>query len=255
MSDVINGRIHSVESFGTVDGPGVRMVVFLQGCPLRCRYCHNPDTWDVAGGTLASPEELMEQYNKNSSFYRRGGITVTGGEPLLQVDFLIALFTLAKAQGIHTCIDTSGATFRPGDSPYRAKLDALMGLTDLVLLDIKHTDPSAHRDLTGKTNEGIIAFARYLDEKHIPVWIRHVLVPGITDGKEHLVNLGRFMATLGNVKALDVLPYHTMGVVKYQRLGIPYPLDGVQAATADQAFAAKQIILNAFARERRAIGG
>ncbi len=247
----MNGRIHSVESFGTVDGPGVRLVIFLQGCLLRCKYCHNPDTWDTTGGTLMSPEELLAQYEKNRPFYRRGGITVTGGEPLLQVDFLIELFTLAKAKGIHTCIDTSGATYRPGDTPYNAKLDTLMSLTDLVLLDIKHTDPVAHKDLTGVTNEGITAFARYLDERHIPVWIRHVLVPGLTDGEAHLAALGRLMATLGNVKALDVLPYHTMGAVKYKQLGLPYPLDGLDAATADAALAAKQAILRAYVQAKQ----
>ncbi len=247
----MEGRIHSVESFGTVDGPGVRLVIFLQGCPLRCQYCHNPDTWDTTGGTLMSPGELIARYEKNRPFYRRGGITVTGGEPLLQVDFLIELFSEAKARGIHTCIDTSGATYRPGDTPYNIKLATLMTLTDLVLLDIKHTDPVTHKDLTGMANDGITAFARYLDERNIPVWIRHVLVPGLTDGEAHLARLGRFMATLQNVQALDVLPYHTMGEVKYQQLGIPYPLEGVEAATADAAVAAKKIILGAYVEAKK----
>lgn len=250
----MEGRIHSIETFGTVDGPGVRLVIFLQGCPLRCKYCHNPDTWNAAGGTLTSPEELIALYEKNRPFYRRGGITVTGGEPLLQVDFLIELFTLAHERGIHTCIDTSGATYHPGDTPYNENLDSLLSLTDLVMLDIKHTDSAAHRELTGRPNEDILAFAHYVDEREVPLWIRHVLVPGLTDGEEHLARLGRFMATLRHVRALDVLPYHTMGAVKYQQLGIPYPLEGLDAATTDAAVAAKQIILRAFVEARQGTG-
>lgn len=238
----MEGYVHSIESFGTVDGPGIRLVVFLQGCPMRCRYCHNPDTWKIGSGTRMSPEAVMEQFRKNRSFYRKGGITVTGGEPLLQMDFVLALFRLAKVENVHTCIDTSGITYRPGDE----KLDDLMALTDLVLLDIKHTDAAAHRELTGQDNTGILAFARYLEKKGIPVWIRHVLVPGITDDARHLKNLGRLIAELSNVQALDVLPYHTMGVEKYKALGIPYSLDGVAAATEDQAKAAKQLILESW---------
>lgn len=169
----------------------------------------------------------------------------------MQVDFLIELFTLAKARGIHTCIDTSGATYRPGSTPYNEKLDTLMSLTDLVMLDIKHTDPAAHKRLTGMSNEGILAFARYLDERQIPMWIRHVVVPGLTDDREHLVRLGQFMATLHHVQALDVLPYHTMGETKYRQLGIPYPLEGVAAADIEDAAAAKQTVLNAYVQKKR----
>lgn len=244
----MKGRIHSIESFGTVDGPGIRLVVFLQGCPLRCRYCHNPDSWRMEGGTPMTPEEILALYRKNRAFYRSGGITVTGGEPLLQMDFLLELFRLAKAERIHTCVDTSGITYRPGD----AKLEALMELTDLVLLDIKHTDSAAHKDLTGQDNTGILAFARYLDQKGIPVWIRHVLVPGVTDDPAHLKALGRLLAELGNVRALDVLPYHTMGVEKYKRLGIPYSLEGTEAATREQAENAKRLILESW-KEAKAV--
>ena len=241
----MDGFIHSVESFGTVDGPGIRFVIFLQGCPMRCKYCHNPDTWKMGSGNRRSPQSLLEEFNRRRIFYKNGGITVTGGEALMQIDFLLELFTLAKAQHIHTCLDTSGITYRPGESGHNRKLDQLMEVTDLVLLDIKHIDADAHKDLTPHDNTGILAFARYLDEKKIPVWIRHVLVPGITDEVGDLTRLGEFIGTLGNVRALDVLPYHVMGIPKYRELGIPYPLEGIPAATQEQADRAREIILKA----------
>ena len=250
----MDGYIHSIESFGTVDGPGVRMVVFLQGCPMRCLYCHNPDTWELSQITPTPALDIIRQYERNQAFYTHGGLTVTGGEPLLQMDFLLELFALAKERGIHTCIDTSGITFQSGDSVYRKKLDCLLRLTDLVLLDIKHIDSACHQKLTGHGNAAILAFARYLAEQQIPVWIRHVLVPGYTDREEDLRRLGQFIASLSNVKALDVLPYHTMGVEKYEALGISYPLSGVEAASAAAAARAKQIILKAFSESRKAIG-
>ena len=242
----MNGFIHSTESFGTVDGPGVRFVVFLQGCPMRCQYCHNPDTWKMNSGTLRSAQSLLREYERNAPFYSKGGITVTGGEPLMQIDFLLELFTLAKQKGIHTCLDTSGVTYHPGRSSYNEKMDALMEVTDLVLLDIKHIDPEGHKELTGHDNSRILGFARYLDEKNIPVWIRHVVVPGITDDPRLLMRLGAFLGTLSNVKALDVLPYHIMGVAKYRELELPYPLEGVEPATKKQAMEAKQHILKAY---------
>lgn len=247
----MDGFIHSVESFGTVDGPGIRFVVFLQGCPMRCKYCHNPDTWKVGTGTKMSAEELLGQYLKNRYFYRNGGVTVTGGEPLLQIDFLLEFFQKAKEQEIHTCIDTSGITYRPGNTEYNRKLDELMKYTDLVMLDIKHIDPKEHKELTAQENEHILGFAKYLEAKKIPLWIRHVVVPGITDEKEHLRNLGRFIGSLSNVKALDVLPYHVMGVEKYHELGIPYPLEGIPAATAEQVKTAKRAILEGYRQEKR----
>ena len=248
----MNGFIHSTESFGTVDGPGVRLVIFLQGCPMRCKYCHNPDTWKMNSGSVRSAQSLIQEYERNKAFYSNGGITVTGGEALMQIDFLLELFGLAKQHGIHTCLDTSGVTYQPGESEYRRKLDALMDLTDLVLLDIKHIDPQGHKDLTGHGNANILAFARYLDEKRIPVWIRHVVVPGITDDPALLARLGAFLGTLNNVKALDVLPYHIMGVSKYRELGIPYPLEGVEPATRKEAMTAKQIILTAYWKVKKA---
>jgi len=247
----MNGFVHSTESFGTVDGPGVRFVVFLQGCPMRCQYCHNPDTWKMNTGAVRSAQSLIKDYERNAAFYKKGGITVTGGEALMQIDFLLELFTLAKQKNIHTCLDTSGVTYHPGESSYNEKLDELMKVTDLVMLDIKHIDPEGHKALTGHDNAGILAFAKYLEEKNIPVWIRHVVVPGITDDESLLSRLGTFLGTLSNIQALDVLPYHIMGITKYEQLGIPYPLEGVPPATKDQAAKAKKLILTAYWKQRR----
>lgn len=228
------GRIHSIESMGTVDGPGVRLVIFFQGCPLRCRYCHNPDTWEVNGGKEMSAEDILEHYDKNRAFYKTGGITVTGGEPLLQTDFLIELFKKAKEKDIHTCIDTSGITYNKDNASYMEKLDELMKYTDLIMLDIKHIDSDKHKDLTGHGNEGIIEFARYLEAISKPVWIRHVVVPGITDDAAELINVGRFIGSLKNVKLVDILPYHTMGVHKYDELGIEYTLKDYPALSKSE---------------------
>jgi len=250
----MQGRIHSLESFGTVDGPGVRFVVFVQGCPMRCAYCHNPDTWAMTGGTMMEPSEIIEQYEKNKGFYRGGGITVTGGEPLMQVDFLIDLFTLAKAKDIHTCIDTSGIAFNPDNAPFMEKLDRLMTLTDLVMLDIKHIDPEKHIELTAQPNKRILEFAAYLNEKQVDMWIRHVVVPGITDDDKYLEELGYFIGQFTNLKALDVLPYHTMGEVKYQKLGMEYKLKGVPAMEKDKALEKKKVILAGIKRRRAEMG-
>lgn len=220
----MQGRIHSLESFGTVDGPGVRYVVFMQGCPMRCKYCHNPDTWEVNAGTLMDADYIIEQYERNKGFYTDGGITVTGGEPLLQIDFITELFEKAKAKGIHTCIDSSGITFNPDSPEVMAKFDKLMPLTNLVMLDIKHIDDEHHLELTKQHNKNILAFARYLSDKGVDTWIRHVVVPGITDDEEYLYKLGYFIGGLKTLRALDVLPYHDMGKVKYEKLGIDYPL-------------------------------
>ena len=218
---------------------------------MRCKYCHNPDTWKMNTGTTRSAQSLIQDFRRNAAFYKNGGITVTGGEALMQIDFLLELFGLAKKEGIHTCLDTSGITYRPGQSNYNDKLDRLMALTDLVMLDIKHIDPEGHKALTGHDNAGILAFARYLAAKRIPVWIRHVVVPGITDDPDQLTRLGTFIAGLPNVKALDVLPYHVLGVHKYRELGLSYPLEGVEPATQSQAKAARETILNAIRTARR----
>lgn len=244
------GKIHSLESFGTVDGPGVRFVVFVQGCPMRCAYCHNPDTWEVNAGTPMEPAEIIEQYIRNKGFYTEGGITVTGGEPLLQVDFLIELFTLAKEHDIHTCIDTSGITFKPDNAEYIAKLDRLMEVTNLVMLDIKHIDNEKHMELVKQPNDGILAFAKYLDTKDVDIWIRHVVVPGYTDDDKYLFDLGYFIGQLKNLKALDVLPYHTLGLPKYEKLGIEYRLKGVPAMDKKLVLEKKQVILDGIKKRR-----
>ena len=249
----MKGRIHSLESFGTVDGPGVRYVVFVQGCPMRCAYCHNPDTWDMNGGTEMEPSEIITNYERNKPFYREGGITVTGGEPLMQIDFLLELFTLAKKKGIHTCIDTSGIAYNPNGNPdWLEKMDALCQVTDLFMLDIKHIDPEKHLELVKQPNENILAFAEYLDKMNADLWIRHVVVPGITDDPIYLHKLGLFIGGLNNLKALDVLPYHTMGKSKYDKLGMEYPLKDVPNMDKANIPALKQLILDGI-KERRAM--
>lgn len=240
----MTGHIHSIESFGTVDGPGVRMVIFFQGCPMRCQYCHNPDTWEMAGGKAMTVEEILNQYESSRNFYRGGGITATGGEPLMQLDFVTELFEAAGKKGIHTCLDTSGITFQ-GDNPqYLEKIHRLLLSTSLVMLDIKHIDTAKHKTLTGHFNENILDFARYLNQQQIPVWIRHVVVPQITDQVPDLYRLGRFIGELNNVKALDVLPYHDMGKVKYESLGLDYPLKDVLPMSKEGAMTAKKVILS-----------
>lgn len=246
------GHIHSLESFGTVDGPGTRFVVFVQGCPMRCKYCHNPDTWPMSEGTPMEPSYIIEQYNRNAPFYRNGGgLTVTGGEPLMQIDFLIELFSLCKEKDIHTCLDTSGIAFNPDNEVMMPKFDKLMTVTDLVMLDIKHIDPEVHKDLCQQPNENILKFAAYLNDKKVDMWIRHVIVPGITDNDEDLFNLGYFIGQFSNLKALDALPYHTMGAVKYEKLDMEYPLKGVPAMDRNKLLEKKAKIVEGI-RKRRA---
>ncbi len=246
----MQGRIHSLESFGTVDGPGVRYVVFFQGCPMRCAYCHNPDTWELNAGELMDSDYIIEQFERNRSFYTTGGITATGGEPLMQIDFLTELFTKAKDKDIHTCLDSSGIAFNPNNPELMAKFDKLIKVTDLVMLDIKHIDPEKHFALTKQHNENILAFAQYLSDNGVDIWIRHVVVPGLTDDDVYLEKLGYFIGGLKTLKALDVLPYHTMGVVKYEKLGIEYPLKDVPAMSQKTALEKKEVILKGI-KERR----
>ena len=247
----MKGYIHSSETFGTVDGPGIRYVLFMQGCPMRCLYCHNPDTWKMQGGKEIDVDTVIAEYNKNKMFYRGGGITVTGGEPLLQIDFLVELFRRAKEEGIHTCIDTSGVTYSVASTEYRAKLDELMKHTDLVMLDVKHIDPDKHKTLTSFGNEHVLDFARYLAEKKVPLWVRHVIVEGYTDDPEDLRALGRFIGGLDNLRALDVLPYHSMGESKYREIGIDYPLSGMPSLSKDKAAVAKMHILDGIKEVRK----
>ena len=243
------GYIHSIESFGTVDGPGIRLVVFMQGCPMRCLYCHNPDTWEYERGTKTSPEEIISLYLKNRPFYKNGGITVTGGEPLLQAEFLTELFKKAKEENIHTCIDSSGITY---SEKTKQQIEELLEYTDLVMLDIKHIDSEEHKRLTGCDNKNILEFAEFLDLKGIDIWIRHIIVEGFTDNPDDLRKLGEFIGKLKNLKALDVLPYHTMGVNKYKELGIKYSLEGMEALPYSKAVEAKNIIIEGIRKKRAA---
>ncbi len=241
----MTGNIHSIETFGTVDGPGVRFVVFFQGCPMRCLYCHNPDTWMKKGGREMTSADILSRMERNRAFYRTGGITASGGEPMFQAAFLTELFEMAKERGIHTCLDTSGILF--SDLPeQRRQTERLLAVTDLVMLDIKHMDDAEHRKLTGHGNENSIAFARYLDEKKIPVWIRHVVVPGITYSKDELTALGLFLKTLSNVTKLEVLPYHALGKTKYDSLGMKYVLEDTPQLKKAEAEEAERIIKDAW---------
>lgn len=235
---------------GTVDGPGIRFVVFMQGCPMRCQYCHNPDTWEIGKGQQKTVKEIIDKYNRYRAYLKDGGITVTGGEPLLQIDFVIELFEEAGRQGIHTCLDTSGVGFSRKNKDMLEKIDRLLKVTNLVMLDIKHMDEEGHRKLTGHSNENILDFARYLQEKQVDIWIRHVVVPNITYNTEELLELGRFIGTLDNVKAIDILPYHTMGKEKYKKLGMSYPLGDTPALTKEQAVKARQVVLAGVSQTR-----
>lgn len=237
------GRIHSIETFGTVDGPGVRYVIFMQGCPLRCLYCHNPDTWEVGIGETMSTEHILKDYHRYKAYLKGGGITCTGGEPLLQMDFILELFKKAKAYGIHTCVDTCGITFQKNNPKVVEKFDRLLEVTDLFLLDIKHINNEEHIKLTSQKNIAILDFAQYLSDKRKDMWVRHVVIPGYTYQENYLRELGYFLGGLKNIKALDVLPYHTMGEVKYQNMGMEYPLKGVEALPAEDANIAKGYII------------
>ncbi len=237
-----DGYIHSIESFGAVDGPGTRYIVFTAGCPLRCKFCHNPDTWNMAGGKKMSPADLLADAVKDRAYWgKKGGITVSGGEPLAQLDFLLDFFTLAKKENVNTCIDTSGGPFTD-QGEWFEKFQKLMEVTDLLLMDIKHIDPTEHKELTGLDNDNIIKMFRYLDKIKKPIWIRHVLVPGVSDKDEYLERTRDFIRSLGNVQRVEVLPYHTLGVAKYKELGIPYRLEGVPSPTAERVQNARAIL-------------
>lgn len=240
----VTGRVHSVESFGTVDGPGVRFVVFFEGCPMRCLYCHNPDTWAASAGMEYTAGELLRRMLRNRTFYSTGGITATGGEPMQQMDFLLALFTLAKEEGIHTCLDTSGVFFRR-EGAVLEKIDRLLAVTDLVMLDIKHMDDEIHKKLTGHTNRNILDFAAYLHEKKVPTRIRHVIVPGYTDTEDEWQALGRFLGGFDNLEKVETLPYHSLGKAKYENLGIPYPMGDAPQLTEKDAARARSVIKEA----------
>ena len=238
----MKGYIHQLESFGSVDGPGVRFIIFFAGCPLRCKYCHNPDTWDMMKGKQYTADELLDEAITCRAYWgTKGGITVSGGEPLAQIDFLLELFTKAKERGINTCIDTAGGPFtREGE--WFEKFKRLMNVTDVLLMDIKHINEEEHIKLTGHTGKNIIEMFRYLDEINKPVWIRHVLVPGITDNDEYLIQTRDFIRTLGNVQRVEVLPYHGLGAMKYKDLGIDYVLKDTNSPTAERVQNAREIL-------------
>lgn len=235
------GRVHSIETLGAADGPGVRFVVFLQGCSLRCAFCHNPDTWSASGGKEMNAAAILEKFNQKRAFYRNGGITVSGGEPLMQASFVADLFEAAHADPegrIHTCLDTSGYSADLADSqqmgtekklqlPDNSALIRLLENTDLALLDIKHSRIEGFKDLTGTEQASTLRFLSLLQEMKVPTLIRHVVIPGITDDKEELAELGKLMANYTNIVGFELLPYHTMGTKKYEELKIPYRLNGV----------------------------
>ena len=235
----MTGYVHSFESFGTVDGPGIRFVVFLQGCPLRCQYCHNPDTWKAGGTPYESDEVVAKMLRYKNYFGEEGGITVSGGEPMLQRKFVAEIFQKAHKEGVNTCLDTSGFGF---DEERPEEYEEVFKETDLVLLDIKHIDEEECKKLTGQSNKNTLALARYLSDNGKKMWIRHVLVPGLTDKDEYLQKIRQFTDTLKTVERIEVLPYHTMGVVKYEKLGYEYPLKGVQPPDKERVENAKNIL-------------
>ena len=237
------GHIHSWESMGLVDGPGVRTVIFLQGCMLRCRYCHNPDTWSTHGGTIETPQEILARLKRFKDYYGEdGGVTFSGGEPLLQPDFLIEVLSACKKEGIHTCLDTAGC----GIGQYRE----ILTNTDLVLFDIKHFDPDAYRALTGRDIAESLVFLNEAQKQNIPLWIRHVVVPGLTDTEAHFEALTRYILTLKNVQKVELLPYHKLGVHKYHTMGIPYSLEGVEPPDAEYVARQQEKINSCLKKEK-----
>lgn len=236
------GKIHSVFSGGTVDGPGIRFVVFMQGCPLRCKYCHNPDTWMLNAGEERSVEDLVLEIVKYKNYYgTKGGVTVSGGEPLVQIDFVTELLKSVKSRGINTAVDTSGITFNLNDENSVKKHQVLDEFVDLYLVDIKHIDDGEHKKLTGMSNQNTLNYVKWLSDRGKRIWIRHVLVPGITDNENSLQKLSDFIKTI-NVEKIEILPYHTMGEVKYQNLNIDYSLKGVTPPTKESVETAKRIL-------------
>lgn len=238
----MEGFVTQLESFGSADGPGVRFIIFFAGCPYRCLYCHNPDTWTTAKAKKWSSDDLLREALSCKAYWgKRGGITASGGEPLAQLDFLLELFTKAKEKGITTCIDTAGGPYEEGGE-WHKKFEALMAVTDTVMLDIKHIDDAEHKKLTGRTGENVRKMFAYLDKINKDVWIRHVLVPSITDNDEYLTRTRNFIRTLHNIRRVEVLPYHGLGAIKYKDLGIPYPLEKTESPTLERVENARRIL-------------
>lgn len=237
----MEGRLHSIETFGTVDGPGIRYVVFLQGCPFRCAYCHNPDTWSMSGGYLQTVDDLVEDILRYKRYIQ--GVTVSGGEPLMQMEFVTELFKQVKTHGLDTCLDTSGSIFNKSDQNIVDKIDKLLEHTDLVMLDIKHIDSAKHKELTGQDNTNVLDFARYLSDKNIDSYLRYVLVPTINSDVETLKNWKQFADTLKNIKKIEILPYHRLAIDKYKKLGIVYKLEDISEPTQEEINIAEKILL------------
>ena len=233
----MKGIIHSTETFGTVDGPGIRYIVFMQGCPLKCKYCHNRDTWNIKLGKECTIEELINDMKRYQNYYKfsGGGLTISGGEPTLQAEFVTELLKTVKSEGFHACLDTSGFVDIE-------KIIPMLEYTDLVLLDIKHIDEKKCIELTGQSNKKALLLAQYLSDKNIPTWIRQVLVPGITDDEDDLNKLGMFLSQLKNVELVEVLPYHTMGIHKWENMGVEYELKGIPDATWKETNRAVKIL-------------
>lgn len=233
----ITAHIHSFETLGAVDGPGVRFVIFMQGCCLKCKYCQNRDTWNVNGGNIYSVEEIVNRILRYKNYITpKGGVTVSGGEPLLQTKFLISLFTELKKHNIHTCIDTSGSFV------INEEIKQLIDLTDLFLLDIKCINDEICKELTGVSNKNELDFAKYLSKINKPIWIRQVLIPDITDNKDDLLELKNFLSSLNTVEKIELLPYHDLGKFKWKDLGLNYELDNIRIANSNDIDKAKQIL-------------
>ncbi len=242
MDGEIKGYVHALETFGLVDGPGVRYVVFLSGCKMRCRFCHNPDTWSGKGEEWTAKDLFYRAKRYKSYWKNNGGITVSGGEPLLQKEFVYSLFSLAKKENIHTALDTAGQPFTT-ESEWLSGFEKLMDVTDLILLDLKQMSSEGHKNLTGVDNSNILEMAKWLSDHGKKMWIRHVLVPGVTDDRDDLLSMREFIDSLKTVERVEVLPYHTLGLIKWKELNIPYTLDGVPTPTKEQVAEAERILI------------
>lgn len=233
----LTGKIHSIETCGTVDGPGIRFVVFLQGCPLRCKYCHNPDTWNIKDGEERTTTELIKEIKKYKSYmkFSGGGVTVTGGEPLLQTEFVKELFKKCREEGIHTTLDTSGYLFND-------KVKEVLEYTDLVLLDIKSYNKEQYRYITGVNLDPTLSFMAYLSERKIPVWIRYVLVPNLSDNEQDIEDLSIYLSGFNNIEKIELLPFHKMGEYKWEELGYDYELKETIEPTKEEIITAMAIL-------------
>jgi len=245
MKDSLNTKayIHAIETLGTVDGPGIRYVLFLQGCPFQCKYCHNRDSWKPNIREQKTVQDILEDYKKYKHFYKNGGLTVSGGEPLMQLEFLIDLFKEAKARGVHTALDTSGGTYNPRRNE---EFLELLKYTDLVMLDIKHMDDEQHKWLTAHSNKNILEFAKFVDSQNVDLYIRHVVIPDINDDEKYYRPLREFLDTLNNVKKIELLKYHNLGIQKWAEIGYVYELPHIRPSTQEDIDKASKIIIEGY---------